>query len=176
MATAAGFQYTPPSYLLRASDTTNRPWKKSEEEGDDVNEQENEYDLAQEDRPQTRRQSHLDAHFQQRVRNKQSRYRTIMKGEAELPEHSHSNGGEDTDEDEQKAKRTASRRFAGVVQHVFEYVFLFATLGSKFINSSCQSFSFDIPDTGSAPLKTKNSRISSSVSFSDIEFSMSPLS
>ena len=25
-ASGGGFQYTPPSYLLRASDTTNRPW------------------------------------------------------------------------------------------------------------------------------------------------------
>lgn len=100
MSTAAGFQYTPPSYLLRTSDTTNRPWKKSEEGGDSSNEEENEYDLAQEDRPQTRRESHLDAHFQQRVRNKQSRYRTIMKGEAELLEHSQSNEGDGTDEDD----------------------------------------------------------------------------
>jgi len=44
----------------------------------------NEYDLPQEQRPQTRRESNLDAHFQQRVRKKQSRYRDILKGDAEI--------------------------------------------------------------------------------------------
>mmetsp|Transcript_27277 Transcript_27277/g.63948 ORF Transcript_27277/g.63948 Transcript_27277/m.63948 type:complete len:402 (+) Transcript_27277:300-1505(+) len=88
MSETAGFQYTPPSYLLRASETTNRPWKKTDEKEDNDHAEENEYDLPQEQRPQTRRQSHLDAHFQQRVRNKQSRYRTILKGEADLPQNS----------------------------------------------------------------------------------------
>ena len=83
---------------------------------------------------------------------------------------------EDIDEDESKAKRMASRKSDGVVQYVFEIVLLSTTLGIIVFNSSYQSFSFDIPDTGSTPLRTKNSRISSSVSFSDIEFSMSPLS
>jgi len=79
MPPATGFQYTPPSYLLRASDTTNRPWNQEQEDEDEKSS--NDYDLMQEDRPQTRRESHLDAHFQQRVRNKQSRYRDILKGE-----------------------------------------------------------------------------------------------
>jgi len=99
MPPATGFQYTPPSYLARASDTTNRPWSKTDDVGGDDNEYtgDNEYDLPQEDRPQTRRESHLDAHFQQRVRNKQSRYRTILSGEADLPEHS---TPEDDEEDD----------------------------------------------------------------------------
>jgi hypothetical protein len=97
MSPATGFQYTPPSYLVRASDTTNRPWSKTEE-GNNQYTGDNDYDLAQEDRPQTRRQSHLDAHFQQRVRNKQSRYRTILSGEADLPEHS--NASEEEEEDD----------------------------------------------------------------------------
>ena len=89
MPPATGFQYTPPSYLVRASDSTNRPWNKTEEgEGDHDNNGENEYDLPQEQRPQTRRETHLDAHFQQRVRNKQSRYRTILSGEADFAEES----------------------------------------------------------------------------------------
>lgn len=85
-----GFHYTPPSYLLRAKDTTNRPWHNKNEDGDNSGENgsENEYDLPQEDRPQTRRESHLDAHFQQRVRTKQSRYRAVLKGEAEIPDSS----------------------------------------------------------------------------------------
>mmetsp|Transcript_16801 Transcript_16801/g.38509 ORF Transcript_16801/g.38509 Transcript_16801/m.38509 type:complete len:452 (+) Transcript_16801:373-1728(+) len=86
MPPATGFQYTPPSYLLRASDTTNRPWSKSlpdaETHHDDS--EDNGYELPQEHRPQTRRESHLDAHFQQQVRNKQSRYRDIIKGETDL--------------------------------------------------------------------------------------------
>ena len=95
MSPATGFQYTPPSYLLRASDTTNRPWKNKDDEEVDDYVGENEYDLPQEERPQTSRQSHLDAHFQQRVRNKQSRYRTILKGEADLPEHADGDSDED---------------------------------------------------------------------------------
>lgn len=101
MSPATGFQYTPPSYLVRAGDTTNRPWSKTEEgEGDNQYAGDNEYDMAQEDRPQTRRQSHLDAHFQQRVRNKQSRYRTILSGEADFPEHSQSSNASSEDEED----------------------------------------------------------------------------
>jgi hypothetical protein len=89
-SSTSGFQYTPPSYLLRASDTTNRPWnygKGVDDEGDfygsgnnNRGESENEYDLPQEQRPQTRRESYVDAHFHQRVRTKQSRYRDIITG------------------------------------------------------------------------------------------------
>jgi hypothetical protein len=101
MSPATGFQYTPPSYLVRAGDTTNRPWSKTEEgEGDNQYAGDNEYDMAQEDRPQTRRESHLDAHFQQRVRNKQSRYRTILSGEADFPEHSQSSNASSEDEED----------------------------------------------------------------------------
>lgn len=73
-ASAAGFRYTPPSYLLKTKDE-NRPWKESvnkdEEEGD--------FTMRQEDRP-SRRETQLDAHFQYRVQKKQSRYRNIVKG------------------------------------------------------------------------------------------------
>ena len=100
---SSGFQYTPPSYLLRASDTTNRPWNygnssaNNNNEGDfygnggnrnnnnnDGESSENEYDLPQEQRPQTRRESYVDAHFHQRVRTKQSRYRDIISGVEEI--------------------------------------------------------------------------------------------
>lgn len=103
MPPATGFQYTPPSYLLRASDTTNRPWNKDEEE----QETSNDYDLLQEDRPQTRRESHLDAHFQQRVRNKQSRYRDILKGE--LSDVSSSAGEDNNGDDEDSILASAAR-------------------------------------------------------------------
>lgn len=101
MSPATGFQYTPPSYLVRAGDTTNRPWSKTEEgEGDNQYTGDNEYDMAQEDRPQTRRQSHLDAHYQQRVRNKSSRYRMILSGEADFPDHSQSSNASSEDEED----------------------------------------------------------------------------
>jgi len=118
MPPATGFQYTPPSYLVRASDQTNRPWNKTEEgEGGHENEfvGDNEYDLPQEERPQTRRESHLDAHFQQRVRNKQSRYRDILSGEADFVDEnqrSESNAGEDDDSVIAAAKNADS--FAGI--------------------------------------------------------------
>ena len=95
MPPATGFQYTPPSYLVRAGDSTNRPWSKTEEgEGGHENEYvgDNEYDLPQEQRPQTRRETHLDAHFQHRVRKKTNRYRDILKGEAEFVDE---NNGQD---------------------------------------------------------------------------------
>lgn len=99
MTATAGFQYTPPSYLVRAMDSTNRPWSKTEEgEGDHENTGDNEYDLPQEDRPQTKRESHLDAHFQQRVRNKQSRYRDILTGDA-TPVETPVDAAPDEDED-----------------------------------------------------------------------------
>ena len=105
-SSSGGFQYTPPSYLLRASDTTNRPWNygnssaNNNNEGDfygsggnnrnnnnnDGESSENEYDLPQEQRPQTRRESYVDAHFHQRVRTKQSRYRDIITGVEEISE------------------------------------------------------------------------------------------
>lgn len=86
---AAEFQYTPPSYLLtRTKDTTNKPWRRKHHAANNeefefayaCDGEENEYDLRQEDRPQTRRESYLDAHFHQRVRTKQSRYRDIITG------------------------------------------------------------------------------------------------
>ena len=104
MSPATAFQYTPPSYLVRASDSTNRPWNKTEEgEGGHDNQfvGENEYDLPQEDRPQTRRETHLDAHFQQRVRNKQSRYSQILSGEADIVDESNASesyAGDDEDD------------------------------------------------------------------------------
>ena len=100
MPPATGFQYTPPSYLVRAGDSTNRPWSRTEEgEGGHENEYvgDNEYDLPQEERPQTRRSTHLDAHFQQRVRNKTSRYRDILKGEAEFVDESKDEDGYNAD-------------------------------------------------------------------------------
>lgn len=89
---ATGFRYTPPSYLLRTSqqqaqardgvaaapttavekDTTNRPWKVSEEE--------EEMAMRQEDRP-SRTSTNMDAHFRNRIQKKQNRYRNILKGE-----------------------------------------------------------------------------------------------
>ena len=78
---SAGFHYTPPSYLLRTSDTINRPWQGTDyEDHNDGNSDagENEYDLPQEERPQTRRESYVDAHFHQRVRTKQNRYRDLI--------------------------------------------------------------------------------------------------
>ena len=79
---SAGFHYTPPSYLLRTSDTINRPWQgkdyTEDYDGDHGSDGENEYDLPQEERPQTRRESYVDAHFHQRVRTKQNRYRDLI--------------------------------------------------------------------------------------------------
>lgn len=114
MPPATGFQYTPPSYLVRASDSANRPWNKTEEgEGNDNQYNgENEYDLPQEQRPQTRRESHLDAHFQQRVRNKQSRYRTILSGEADFVEennNSNNNAGNTGNDDEDDSVIAAAK-------------------------------------------------------------------
>jgi len=113
-ATATGFQYTPPSYLMRASDTTNRPWSKTEEGEGDTGD--NEYDLPQEHRPQTRRESHLDAHFQQRVRNKKSRYSTILKGEAADHDVNYGTavGHDDEDEDSILAAAKNADSFADV--------------------------------------------------------------
>jgi hypothetical protein len=117
-ATASGgFQYTPPSYLLRASDTTNRPWNygANNDEGEfygsgggggggnrnnGENSGENEYDLPQEQRPQTRRESNVDAHFHQRVRTKQSRYRDIISGSDETTETTECSSGQENDDDD----------------------------------------------------------------------------
>mmetsp|Transcript_40238 Transcript_40238/g.45956 ORF Transcript_40238/g.45956 Transcript_40238/m.45956 type:complete len:392 (-) Transcript_40238:112-1287(-) len=100
MPPAAGFNYTPPSYLIRASDSTNRPWNNNLSKDNNAgfgNEYdangENEYDLPQEERPQTRRESYVDAHFHQRVRTKQNRYRDILKGELEVQDDGQ-NGGD----------------------------------------------------------------------------------
>lgn len=114
MTTTAGFQYTPPSYLVRARDSTNRPWSKTEEgDGDHENTGDNEYDLPQEDRPQTRRESHIDAHFQQRVRNKQSRYRDILAGDA-TPVETPLNAATDEDEDSVLATARNADSFAEI--------------------------------------------------------------
>ena len=105
------FEYTPPSYLLRAKDKTNRPWSKTDD-GEGVT-GDNDYEIAQEDRPQTRRESHLDAHFQQRVRNKQSRYRNILSGD-EDPEHNNAEGEGDDDDSVLAAVKNVDSSFSDI--------------------------------------------------------------
>mmetsp|Transcript_24133 Transcript_24133/g.57064 ORF Transcript_24133/g.57064 Transcript_24133/m.57064 type:complete len:542 (-) Transcript_24133:165-1790(-) len=104
-ATTTGFRYTPPSYLLKTQAAAqpsatrggcvgnvrmeNRPWV-GDENGVD------EYDLGmmpQEQRP-TKNTTNLDAHFQQRVRAKSNRYRTMLKNGS-----GSGNGGREDGED-----------------------------------------------------------------------------
>jgi hypothetical protein len=77
--TAAGFRYTPPSYLLRSGHPrqVDKPWNSPEEE---------EEDLQPVHMMTMKKGTTIDAHFKHRVQKKQNRYRNILKGQEELKE------------------------------------------------------------------------------------------
>jgi hypothetical protein len=140
MTPATGFQYTPPSYLVRASDASNRPWNKLEggEGNDDQYNGDNEYELAQEDRPQTRRESHLNAHFQQRVQTKKGRYRDLLSGDADFQPRNSSASGEDNVDDEDSYLAAAKNADSYADTHLAKQIFQSASNNLQARNSRRQ--------------------------------------